>query len=190
MTTTTEIFTTTRKNKNAAAVAAAMHAMGLEGTNSNVTTTTYKVTSETIELTAQQQTTRWFKAFGHAILSVRKVQIQCAHDKMGEVDWNSGYLPVDSYIEIETANAIGCIVEFKEYSDVQGVVLKRSTKRERKAFTLGTWRKYNGKRGHGMAWSRLQVAKGLSTSPETSADICAAQAYDLLAGGRANLEQH
>jgi hypothetical protein len=41
-----------------------------------------------------------------------------------------------------------------------------------KSMTLGTWRKYGGKRGHGMAYLRALTGMGRCTSPESGRDIC------------------
>lgn len=144
--------------------------------------TAWRVQVEAIsDIPEHMKLCRWYPEFGHMIKAVRRVKVQSDMylpeypDKI-----ISDHSPVDTYIEIETDHAIACIVDFVSGADIQGVIVKGG--RKPKSYTLGTWRKYGCKRGHGMGWLRSKFGRGLCKSPESGSDICPAEAYRLLAG--------
>lgn len=166
----TQIFTASRKVKGG-----------------RVLRTAYHVTSVPHELTDSEKGSRWMAEFGAAITKVERVKIG-SHTFLTDepVDWASPYIIWDTYTVITTTWGQCCIVEFQDgYHEVQGIVFSTlaTLGRKMECRTLGTWRKYGQKRGHGMKWLRMMAAAGQCKSPESGRDICPAEAYDRMGGG-------
>jgi hypothetical protein len=146
--------------------------------------TGWSYTVESAEIPEALKFDRWYKAFGDKIIAVRRVTVQQEMSLNGEMpNFNTHFCPKETYLEVETATAIACIVEFVSGSDVQGVIVKGG--RKAKSHTLGTWRKYGCKRGHGMAWLRAKQGLKQCTSPESGSDICPGRAYEMLGSANA-----
>jgi len=142
------------------------------------------VTSEGT-LTDEHKSSRWFKAVGSLITRVEKVSVQSdmlleGYAPKTEAEWaeHAKLIWPTTYTVIHTAKGSACVVDFQSGSDIAGVIVSRG--RKPKALTLGTWRKYGSKRGHGMAWLRAEFGLGRCTSPEAGRDVCAGEAYGRL----------
>lgn len=143
----------------------------------------YRMESEPSELSAEQKASRWYAAFGESVIEVTRVRVAIEMLFGGKAqDWSSKSVCWDTYTVVCTAFGFACIVDFKDGSEVQGFIAAASGKAP--CMTLGTWRKYRAKRGHGMAWLRIHAALGLCKSPEKGRDVCPAEAYAALAGKR------
>ena len=153
--------------------------------------TQWRIVTGPCELTEEHKTSRWFKAFGSAITKVEKVSVQSDMLLTGptstvktEAEWaeHAKVIWADVFTIVHTSHGSACIVNFTGGSEVSGFIGRRLKGRD-KAKTLGTWRKYGSKRGHGMSWLRAMAGQKLCTSPESGRDICPGEAYDRLAEG-------
>lgn len=149
--------------------------------------TAWEITTEVLsDIPENMKSARWYPEFGGQIKAVRQVKVRSNMylpefpETANIPDHNWG----ETYIEIETDHAIACIVSFTGAPEVQGVIVKgyRARGKKPECMTLGTWNKYNGKRGHGMSWLRYKHARGLCQSPESKSDVCPGRAYATLAG--------
>lgn len=148
--------------------------------------TMWEVTTEELsDVPEHMKVCRWYPEFGGKIKAVRRVNVRSdiympEHPSTEIPSHNWG----DTVIEIETDHAIACIVDFTSGAEVGGVIVKGSARGRGKnlCMTLGTWRKYGHKRGHGMAWIRAKFHQGLCKSPESGSDVCPAEAYATLSG--------
>lgn len=148
----------------------------------HISHTMWEVKRETLtSVPEEMRKDRWFQYVGAHILKVTKVTVRSDMfmpeypREIPSHNWG------DSYIEIQTALGTACVVQFKGHSDIQGVVLNNGRKTP-KAHTMGTWRKYGHKRGHGMSWLRYQHAQKTCTSPESGKDMWEHEAYTALTG--------
>jgi len=151
--------------------------------------TQWRVTSQPAELTEAQKATRWYQVIGQSILAVTKVSVQSelhleGHALKTEADWEDHAKRIfpETYTVIHTAHGTACIVQF-EVATIQGITMNGGGRSKPKAFTLGTWRKYGSKRGHGMAYLRAMAGMGRCTSPESGRDICEFEAWVRLTTG-------
>lgn len=153
--------------------------------NNHTFHTAWRVQTEVLsDVPEHMKVCRWYPELSHLIKAVRRVSIQSDVYLPAYPDNTlTENSPVNTYIEIETDHAIACIVDFATGAEVGGVIVKSGfTLAKRRAMTLGTWRKYRAKRGHGMAWLRAKFGRGLCKSPESGSDVCPAEAYATLAG--------
>jgi hypothetical protein len=128
--------------------------------------TAWRVQTETLsDVPEHMKMCRWFPEFGGKIKAVRKVSIQSDMHLPEFPKSITDKTHMETYIEIETDHAIACIVDFVSGAEVGGVIVKGGKKCCSK--TLGTWRKYGSKRGHGMSWLRAKFGLGLCKSPES-----------------------
>jgi len=115
---------------------------------------------------------RWYVEVGPAITAVRRVVVTRTGMFRGER--LSSPLP-SSYVEIETPHGRACVVQFSDYSAIQGYVGAGGARK------LGTWTKYRQVRGHGVAWLLAQhAARGRRVNPNSSKTCptaCPAEVY-------------
>lgn len=151
--------------------------------------TQWRVTSSPGELTEAHKASRWYAAFGAEITRVERVSVQSdmlleGRSAKTEAEWadHAAHL-ASNYTVVHTRYGKACIVDYQnDYSDVAGVVVSRP-RGKAKSLTLGTWKKYGAKRGHGMAWLRAMYGQKSCTSPEAGQNICPAEAYNRLSEG-------
>jgi len=152
--------------------------------------TQWRVTTSPGELTEAHKASRWYAAFGSDITKVERVSVQSEMLLEGrpaktEADWadHAKAIRPSIYTVVHTRYGNACIVDYQnDYSDVAGVIVSRP-RGKAKSLTLGTWKKYGSKRGHGMAWLRAMAGQKFCTSPDSGRDICPAEAYNRLSEG-------
>ena len=144
--------------------------------------TQWRVATEPGSLTEAHMGSDWFRAVGAGILGIEKMTIQ--HEVLldgstpkTEEQW-AACTRFETYTVIHTFHGSACIIDFVDRSEMGGVVVNGG--RKPKSLTLGTWRKYGDKRGHGMSYLRALAGRGLCTSPERGRDVCRAEAYGRL----------
>lgn len=149
--------------------------------------TQWRVRTEDSELTEAHKAAAWFTAIGSYVTKVEKVTIQsdillsgCEPKTAAQWDEHAKVIWPDVFTVIHTEHGSACIVEYRLGGQVAGVIANG------KSFTLGTWRKYGIKRGHGMSWLRSEHAQKRCTSPERGSDICEFEAWVRLAKGAYN----
>jgi hypothetical protein len=132
-----------------------------------------------VELPESVKNDRWFKVLAPFITRVELWECQSdmhLPEYPKTRDWAANRFPDRTYV-VHTQYGTATIVMFASGSAISGITFKnnRSAKRfnqHLKSMTLGTWRKYGGKRGHGMQQLRAMFGMKLCTSPESGRDIC------------------
>jgi predicted secreted protein len=150
--------------------------------------TAWRVQVEESELTDKQKNGRWYQVLASFITKVERWSIQSdmllegkqapTHQEWGEKaksQWPS------CCTVIHTKFGTGVVIQFEGGSDLQGITVAGA--RKPKALTMGTWRKYGRKRGHGMAYLLAAQGMGLCGSPDSGRDICELEAVAYLAFG-------
>jgi hypothetical protein len=143
----------------------------------------YHVVVEAAELPESVKKDRWYKVLAPFITKVERWSVQSdigghAHNwaELAKSIW-----PDRPYV-IHTKFGTAAVVVFESCSALQGIMV-RGSGRKSKAHTMGTWRKYGTKRGHGMAYLRAAAGMGLCSSPESGRDISEFEAVSYLAFG-------
>lgn len=150
--------------------------------------TAWRVQVEAAELPESVKKDRWYRVLSPFITKVERWSVQQdmlldGHSTPTTEQWDEkakSHWP-DRTLVIHTKFGTGCVVLFEGHSDLQGITV--ASGRKAKAFTMGTWRKYGVKRGHGMQYLRAAAGMGLCGSPEKGRDICELEAVAHLAFG-------
>lgn len=132
----------------------------------------YVAITSGVELPESCKQDRWYKVLAPFITRVELWE--CQQDMhLPEFpktrDWAANKYPDRTYV-VHTQQGTATIVMFQGGSAISGITYKSG--RKNKALTLGTWRKYGHKRGHGMQQLRAMFGMGLCTSPEAGRDVC------------------
>ena len=164
--------------------------------------TAYHVAVEEAELPETVKQDRWYRVLAPFITKVVRWSVQSdTHlPEFPNHDWAQLakiHFPDRTYV-VHTRFGTATIVEFKGHSEIQGMTYKSishefSASRvghKSKALTLGTWKKYGGKRGHGMQQLRAAYGMGLCTSPESGRDVSEFEAVCRLTQGNYETADH
>jgi hypothetical protein len=149
--------------------------------------TAWRVQVESAEIPEAIKFDRWYKVLAPFITKVERWAIQSdIHlPEYPDHNWDEKAKLVwpDRCLVIHTKFGTACVIEFTGGSAIQGITV--NGERKPKALTLGTWKKYGSKRGHGMSYLRAMAGLGRCSSPETGSDICEFEAVSWLTQGDA-----
>lgn len=149
----------------------------------------YHVEISSAELPESVKNDRWYKVLAPFITKVEQWAVQSdigghAHNwaEKAKLVWP------DRTFVVHTKFGTATIVMFRDGSAIQGITVHG--RKKAKAYTLGTWRKYGHKRGHGMQQLRAAAGMGLCSSPEAGRDICEWEAVGRLTSAFAGEADH
>lgn len=173
----TQTFTTTRKK------------------HGHTFSTAWRVAVEASKLAESCKGDRWYKAMAPFITKVEQWSIQSDMLLQGsavptEAEWaeKAKHQWPDKIMVVHTKFGTACITMFQGGSAISGMTVNGPRKATSK--TLGTWRKYGSKRGHGMGYLRAMAGLGRCTSPEAGRDVCEFEAMCRLTQGGYEAADH
>jgi len=124
------------------------------------------------ELPESCKNDRWYKVLAPFITAVELWECQSEMhlpEFPKKRDWAANKHPDRTYL-VHTPYGTATIVMFASGSAISGITFKSG--RKNKALSLGTWRKYGSKRGHGMQQLRAMYGMKICTSPDSGRDVC------------------